>query len=147
MDTKLDREERQLREYRRKNLAYMIDVAELVSRQELARRLGTWPNYISQIRHGRAPFTSDVARKIESAVGLPKYSLDDPPRVTQSVSRITDTEIKKEVERVLREECRRLGKPARGEVFRAAVALGIADAKARGLSESRVRLIAREFLS
>lgn len=146
MDPKIDREEQQLRDNRRRNLSYMLDTG-FVSRQQLARLLGVWPNYISQLRHGRTPFTSEAARRIEEVTGRTKYSLDDTPRVAQSVSRITDTEIRETVERVLREECRRRGKPAKGEVFRAAVQLGVADAKARGLSESRIRLIAREFLS
>lgn len=133
---------------RRKNRMHNLDTLlneEHITRKDIARALGCELNFISQMRHGHRPITSDMARTIERIAGMPHRSMDDA-RTWQNVSPLTDSEITERVQVVLKEECKRRKQPTRGELFNAMVQLAVANAKAYGFSEARVRFIAEEFM-
>lgn len=140
---RLNPEELQLREYRRRNLDYALRV-ERTTPQQLAKRLACETNYISQLRQGHRSITFETARKIEQAEGWSRLSLDSPPQAVPSEP-TTEAEIQSAVTGVLREICKAHRKPTRGALFDAMLKLCVADAIARGYNEGRVRFIAGEF--
>ena len=58
---------------------------------ELARRIDKHPSQISDMVRGKKSFGSRVARDIESKLGLPRLSLDDPAAELQVVGLVRTT--------------------------------------------------------
>lgn len=138
-------EERQLREYRRKNLDYLLNAPGGIDPQTLAKKLKCESNYVSQLRGGHRPITFNKARDIEQAAGVTRLSLDSPPQPVPKEP-LTHDDLRSTVIAVLKDECRLHNKVPRGALFDSMVESCVVDASLRGYNEGRVRHIAGVFL-
>lgn len=139
----MNKEEKRLRENRKRNLDQLLNNEDFTARA-LARQMGCELNYVSQLRHGHRAISADTARAIESIIGLTQHRLDDTP--SGFVSQFADGTDDLRVQQVLEAEWKRVKRRPRGALFDAMLKLCLEDAKEHGFSEGRVRFIARELL-
>lgn len=138
-------EEQKVREHRMRNLDYALKTA-VTSPHTLAKKLACDTSYVSQLRNGFRPITSDVARQIEAVENWIRFSLDSPARQAPNVTPVTDSQIIDLIKTRAQEYCKKAGRIPKGKLFDAAVQFCIVDAQERGFSEGRVKHILEEFL-
>ena len=138
-------EEQKLRGYRMKNLDLALKQAHTTP-QELAKKLDCDTSYVSQLRNGFRPITSDVARTIEEKSGWRRFHLDSAVHREPTVSPITDKEVLDLIQQLAKGVAKKNRRAGHGDLFDAAVKFATIDANERGFSEGRVTHILEEFL-